>query len=116
MPAANPRQITTDQRAVADLNGDGKPDVLFGAYELNTLGVVYGPLADKDELTVQRMWPKCHEPFAPLAPECELLWKAGRKTQLVIAAADAREMPPSRPRVLSVTSYHPVCKTSTLSA
>ena len=41
--------------AVADLNGDGKPDVLFGAEYWKTLGVVYGPLAGKDELTVQRM-------------------------------------------------------------
>jgi len=53
--------------AVADLNGDGKPDVLFGAENWKTLGVVYGPLAGKDELTVQRMWPEGQEPFAPLS-------------------------------------------------
>jgi hypothetical protein len=66
----NPRQITSDQLrsriAVADLNGDGKPDVLIGANELNILGVVYGPLAGKDELTVQPMWPEGQEPFAPM--------------------------------------------------
>jgi FG-GAP-like repeat len=49
--------------AVADLNGDGKPDALIGAADRNTLGVVYGPLAGKDELTVQRMWPEGKEPF-----------------------------------------------------
>ena len=53
--------------AVADLNGDGKPDVLFGADYWKTLGVVYGPLAGKDELTVQRMWPEGQEPFAPMS-------------------------------------------------
>ena len=55
--------------AVADLNGDGKPDVLIGGDSGNkhwkTLGVVYGPLAGKDELTVQRMWPEGQEPYPP---------------------------------------------------
>ena len=51
--------------AVADLNGDGKPDVLIGAEGWKTLGVVYGPLAGKDELTVQRMWPEGQEPYPP---------------------------------------------------
>jgi hypothetical protein len=54
--------------AVADLNGDGKPDALIGAAERNTLGVVYGPLAGKHELTVERMWPEGQEPFARPAP------------------------------------------------
>jgi hypothetical protein len=51
--------------AVADLNGDGKPDVLIGGGSWETFGVVYGPLAGKDELTVQRIWPKGHAPFPP---------------------------------------------------
>src|SRR5262245_54777142 len=49
--------------AVADLNGDGKPDALIGANDRKILGVVYGPLAGKDELIVQRMWPEGQEPF-----------------------------------------------------
>ena len=74
-PVFPPQQFgkvdTLDMRsriAVADLNGDGKPDVLFGAEYWKTLGVVYGPLAGKDELTVQRMWPDGQEPFAPMSP------------------------------------------------
>jgi len=51
--------------AVADLNGDGKPDVLIGGRDRGFLGVVYGPLAGKDELTVQRMWPEGQEPYPP---------------------------------------------------
>jgi hypothetical protein len=54
--------------AVADLNGDGKADVLIGANDRKYLGVVYGPLDGKDELTVQRMWPDGREPFARRAP------------------------------------------------
>ena len=52
--------------AVADLNGDGKPDALIGGRDRRFLGVVFGPLAGRDELTVQRMWPEGKEPFAPL--------------------------------------------------
>jgi FG-GAP-like repeat len=51
--------------AVADLNGDGQPDVLIGDRDGRFLGVVHGPLAGKDELTVQRMWPEGREPYPP---------------------------------------------------
>src|SRR5262249_39617119 len=50
--------------AVGDLNGDGKPDVLIGGRGSQHFGVVYGPLDGKDELTVQRLWPKGREPFS----------------------------------------------------
>jgi hypothetical protein len=49
--------------AVADLNGDGKPDLLIGGGSWELFGVVYGLLAGKDELTVQRIWPKGQAPF-----------------------------------------------------
>jgi hypothetical protein len=45
----------------ADWNGDGVPD-LFVLVPTRMLGIVYGPLASKDELTVQRLWPKGAEP------------------------------------------------------
>ena len=54
--------------AVADLNGDGKPDVLIGGNDRKYFGVVYGPLGGKDELTLQRMWPEGQEPYARPAP------------------------------------------------
>jgi hypothetical protein len=42
--------------AVADWNGDGIPDLLV-LVPTRTLGIVYGPLKGKDELTVERLWP-----------------------------------------------------------
>jgi FG-GAP-like repeat len=55
--------------ALADLNGDGNPDVLIGGGRWNKwagFGIVYGPLAGKDQLTVQRIWPRGQEPFPPM--------------------------------------------------
>ncbi|HEV3262131.1 MAG TPA: VCBS repeat-containing protein, partial [Gemmataceae bacterium] len=43
--------------AVADWNGDGIPDLVV-LVPTRTLGIVYGPLKGKEELTVQRLWPK----------------------------------------------------------
>ena len=64
--------VSADQRcsriAVADLNGDGEPDVLIGSEHFNkwaTFGIVHGSLGGKDQLTVQQFWPKGHEPFPP---------------------------------------------------
>src|SRR5262245_19555752 len=55
--------------AVADLNGDGHQDVLIGDTrwsKWDTFGIVYGPLAGKDQLTAQRIWPRDHELFPPI--------------------------------------------------
>ena len=57
----NPEAVQS-RVAVADLNGDGKPDVLIGGRLSRHVGVVYGPLDGKGELTVQRLWPKGKEP------------------------------------------------------
>ncbi len=91
----NPRQISPDQLrsrlAVADLNGDGKPDVLIGANELKTLGVVYGPLGGKDELTVQRMWLEGKEPFAPMWPSINPVladWDGDGLPDLILGLAE----------------------------
>jgi hypothetical protein len=64
-PAELPFTGLRSRVAVADLNGDGKPDLLIGGGGWETFGVVYGPLAGKDELTVERIWPKGLAPFPP---------------------------------------------------
>jgi hypothetical protein len=46
---------------VADWNGDGAPDLIVLVPTV-ALGIVYGPLKGKDELTVQPFWPKGSQP------------------------------------------------------
>ncbi|HKA06548.1 MAG TPA: VCBS repeat-containing protein [Gemmataceae bacterium] len=55
----SPRGLSS-QVAVTDWNGDGVPDLLVGG-NTRVLGVVYGPLAGKNTLTVERVWPKGKE-------------------------------------------------------
>src|SRR5262245_22389486 len=50
----------SSQVAVTDWNGDGVPDLLVGG-NTRVLGVVYGPLAGKKTLSVERVWPKGKE-------------------------------------------------------
>jgi hypothetical protein len=50
----------SSQVAVTDWNGDGVPDLLVGG-NTRVLGVVYGPLAGKKTVTVERVWPKGKE-------------------------------------------------------
>ena len=79
--------------AVADLNGDGKPDVLIGGRLSPYVGVVYGPLDGKDELTVQRLWPKGKEPFPSstrLSTNYVLAdWDRDGLTDLLLGVAEA---------------------------
>jgi hypothetical protein len=70
--------------AVADWNGDGIPDVLIGG-NTRTLGVAYGPLAGKETLTVERVWPKGREPFGRMAHNpCVADWDADGLADLVV--------------------------------
>jgi FG-GAP-like repeat len=71
--------------AVADWNGDGVPDVLIGNTETRYVGVAYGPLVDKDELTVQRLWPKGQEPFQRMTTNpCVADWDGDGLADLVV--------------------------------
>jgi hypothetical protein len=50
--------------AVADWNGDGAPDVLIGGSADNeNFAVAYGPLAGKEELTMERLWSDGERPL-----------------------------------------------------
>ncbi len=70
--------------AVADWNGDGTPDVLIGG-NFRALGVVYGPLAGKDELTVQRVWPKGKEPLGRMTTNpCVADWDGDGLADLIV--------------------------------
>jgi hypothetical protein len=74
--------------AVADWDGDGVPD-LFVLVPGRVLGIVYGPLAGRDELTVGRLWPKGGEP-APLTEMvglCVTDWDGDGLLDLVIGCA-----------------------------
>jgi hypothetical protein len=70
--------------AVADLNRDGIPDVLIGG-NTKLLGVVYGPLAGKDVLTVERVWPKGKEPLRPMTTNpCVADWDGDGLPDLIV--------------------------------
>lgn len=74
--------------AVADWNGDGVPD-LFVLVPGRMLGIAYGPLADKDELTVQRLWPRGAEPaiLTDMIGLCVADWDGDGLLDLVIGCA-----------------------------
>jgi hypothetical protein len=78
--------------AVADLNGDGRLDVLIGGSNEKFFGVVYGPLSDKGPMTVQRLWPKDQAPFpshAVLSTNPVLAdWDGDRLPDLILGAGD----------------------------
>jgi hypothetical protein len=70
--------------AVADWNGDGIPDLLV-LVPTRTLGIVYGPLKGKEELTVERIGPKGQEPAREATSFCVADWDQDGLPDLVIA-------------------------------
>jgi hypothetical protein len=71
--------------AVADWNGDGVPDLLV-LVPTRMAGIAYGPLAGKDELTVQRLWPQGAEPaiLTEMIGLCVTDWDGDGLLDLVI--------------------------------
>jgi len=70
--------------AVTDWNCDGIPDLLVGG-NTHVLGVVYGPLASKKALTVERVWPKGKEPVGMMSTNlCVADWDGDRLADLVV--------------------------------
>jgi len=73
--------------AVTDWNGDGVPDVVIGGY-FAVLGVAYGPLAGKDRLTVERVWPKGKEPFRHMTTNpCVADWDGDGLPDLIVGGS-----------------------------
>ena len=72
--------------AVTDWNGDGIPDLLVGG-NTHVLGVVFGPLAGKKALTVERVWPKGKEPVGMMTTNlCVADWDGDGLADLVVGA------------------------------
>lgn len=69
--------------AVADWNGDGVPDVLVGGHA-RYIGVAFGPLADRDELKVERLWPKDEEPLRVTTNPCVADWDGDGLPDLIL--------------------------------
>jgi hypothetical protein len=72
--------------AVTDWNGDSVPDLLVGG-NTPVLGVVYGPLAGKKSVTVERVWPKGKEPLKGMTTNvCLADWDGDGRPDLVVGA------------------------------
>jgi hypothetical protein len=70
--------------AIADWNGDGVPDALVGG-NMRVLGVAYGPLGGKEEVTVQRLWPKGQEPLTWVSTNpCVADWDGDGLPDLIV--------------------------------
>jgi hypothetical protein len=70
--------------AVTDWNGDGIPDILVGG-NTRVLGVAYGPLAGKETVTVERVWPKGKEPFSYMTTNlCVADWDGDGLVDLIV--------------------------------
>jgi hypothetical protein len=70
--------------AVTDWNADNIPDALIGGGTA-ILAIAYGPLAGKESLEVERVWPKGQEPLASMTHNpCVADWDGDGLADLIV--------------------------------
>jgi hypothetical protein len=74
--------------AVADWNGDGKPDVLVGGSGGGAVGVLWGPVTGRERYPVRRLWAKERELLHLVTNPCLADWDGDGLLDLVAGATE----------------------------